>query len=178
MPTEIIVSKLDAARRQLETAIRLYFHGTDPVSIHTLTAAAYNVLRDLNQDHGKMPMLCKDVFPKMVKPEFEDECKKKLNEAENFFKHADKDPDAILTFRSGQTEWLLFEACYKYSELTAENVPLLALFKCWFVASKPNCFNFTPEFPSPPEDILRLAVQGHRQFFMQKFLPHLLEFVS
>jgi hypothetical protein len=42
---EFKVSKLDAAKRQLETVIRLYFSNGDPVSIHTLTAAAYNVLR-------------------------------------------------------------------------------------------------------------------------------------
>ena len=33
------VTKLDAARRQLETAITLWFHDGDPVSIHTLAAA-------------------------------------------------------------------------------------------------------------------------------------------
>jgi hypothetical protein len=32
---EFKVSKLDAAKRQLETAIRLYFSDGDPVSIHT-----------------------------------------------------------------------------------------------------------------------------------------------
>jgi hypothetical protein len=31
---ELQVSKLDAARRQVETAIRLYFAEADPVSIH------------------------------------------------------------------------------------------------------------------------------------------------
>jgi hypothetical protein len=37
------ISKLDAAKRQLEVAIRLYFYFGDPVAIHTLTAAAYNI---------------------------------------------------------------------------------------------------------------------------------------
>ena len=32
----IVVTKLDAARRQLRTAIRLWFQEADPVSIHTL----------------------------------------------------------------------------------------------------------------------------------------------
>ena len=46
------LTKLDAARRQLETAVRLYFHEGDPVSTHTLAAAAYNVLRALNKRQG------------------------------------------------------------------------------------------------------------------------------
>ena len=39
MMKNITVSKLDAAKRQLETVIRLYFFDGDPVSIHTLTSA-------------------------------------------------------------------------------------------------------------------------------------------
>ena len=42
------VTKLDAARRQLETGITLWFHEMGPVSIHTLTGAAYKLLYDIN----------------------------------------------------------------------------------------------------------------------------------
>ena len=44
---EVTLSKLDVARRQLETAIRLYFYDGDFVSTHTLAAAACKVLNDL-----------------------------------------------------------------------------------------------------------------------------------
>jgi len=37
------ISKLDAAKRQLETAIRLYFNEADPVSVHTLAGAAHTI---------------------------------------------------------------------------------------------------------------------------------------
>lgn len=56
------VSKLDAAKRQLETVIRLYFAGRDPVSIHTLTAAAYNIVHDITANRGAEPMIVKDLF--------------------------------------------------------------------------------------------------------------------
>lgn len=46
------LSKLDAARRQLETATKLYFEHGDEVSIHTLAAAAYSVIRDINEHRG------------------------------------------------------------------------------------------------------------------------------
>jgi len=49
---KLTISKLDAAKRQLETVIRLYFVHGDPVSIHTLTSAAYNVIRDVNKKRG------------------------------------------------------------------------------------------------------------------------------
>jgi hypothetical protein len=41
------VSKTDVAKRQIETAIRLWFFSGDPVSIHTLAAAAHQILHDL-----------------------------------------------------------------------------------------------------------------------------------
>jgi hypothetical protein len=43
----IHISKFDAAKRQLETAIRLWFHSGDPVSVHTLAAASHQLLHDL-----------------------------------------------------------------------------------------------------------------------------------
>jgi hypothetical protein len=49
MTTKLHLSKLDAALRQLETAVTLYFHSSDPISIHTLTAAAYNVLQGIKR---------------------------------------------------------------------------------------------------------------------------------
>ena len=41
------VPKLDAAKRQLRTGIILFFEDADTVSVHTLTSAAQELLRDL-----------------------------------------------------------------------------------------------------------------------------------
>ena len=67
MHKKIKVSKLDAARRQLETAIKLYFVFGDPISIHTLSAAAYNVIRDLNTKKDGDPLLMKDELLNYIK---------------------------------------------------------------------------------------------------------------
>jgi hypothetical protein len=93
---EIKVSKLDAAKRQLETAIRLYFFDGDPVSIHTLTAAAYNVLRDITKRKGAEPVIFKGQVFDYVKPEHHEMFRAKISEAENFFKHADRDHEATV----------------------------------------------------------------------------------
>jgi hypothetical protein len=55
--TPITVTKLEAARRQLRTAIELWFHSGEPVSIHTLAAAAYQVVHDLNRRKKGPPLL-------------------------------------------------------------------------------------------------------------------------
>ena len=47
------LTKLDAARRQLDAAIRMFLASEDEVAIHTLGAAAYRVLRDLKEERGR-----------------------------------------------------------------------------------------------------------------------------
>src|SRR3990170_2717985 len=98
----ITVSKLDAARRQLDTAVRLYFSEADPVSIHTLTAASHEVLTDLNRERGGSPTVMES-FEAYIKPEGIKEFGSMINKAANFFKHADRDPEDIQTFNPEQT---------------------------------------------------------------------------
>ena len=126
------IAKLDAAKRQLETAIRLYFHEADPVSIHTLTAAGYELIKDLNKHWGGDPMWTKEMLPNQwAKPEYRAELLQSLNEAENFFKHADKDHDQLLDFNPRQTELLLLDACEKYHVMTGERSPLFLVYRMW-----------------------------------------------
>ena len=121
---DLQISKLDATKRQLETAVRLYFSEADPVSIHTLTWAAYQVLLDLNKTRGGLPMLT-ELVSSPVLPDKVEEVKRRFSAAANFFKHADRDPVNILTFNPAQTEILLLDASYKYRDLTGETVPTL-----------------------------------------------------
>ena len=46
------IDKLDAARRQLRTAIRLWFNNGDPVAIHTLVSAAHEAVHTLFRRAG------------------------------------------------------------------------------------------------------------------------------
>ena len=128
---EMKVSKLDAARRQLETAIRIYFSDGDPVATHTLAAAAHQLLADLTRARGSTPMLTEPLLT-MVRQDQVKQARDRLKAAANFFKHADRDPGDIHTFNLSQTEFILVDACYKYKELTGELVPVLAVYTGWF----------------------------------------------
>ena len=48
------ISKIEAARRQLDSAIELWFLDKDEVSVHTLAAAAYQLVRQRN-DQRRIP---------------------------------------------------------------------------------------------------------------------------
>ncbi len=52
MVSQIKVSKFDAIKEQLDTAIKLYFTSDDYISTHTLVAAAYNSLKDIATKEG------------------------------------------------------------------------------------------------------------------------------
>ena len=114
-----VISKLDAARRQLRTSIRLFFADEEAISVHTLVAAAHGILRDLRGEfaikiaegtelHGEGSFI-KD--NPLVRPEKKQMLVSALNRAQNFFKHADKDPSGELHFHAGLTDLLLFDAC-------------------------------------------------------------------
>lgn len=47
------VTKLAAAKRQLQAAIRLFFLREDDLAVHTVASAAYGLLKDLKRDRGK-----------------------------------------------------------------------------------------------------------------------------
>jgi hypothetical protein len=125
---KIKIPKLEAARRQVETAIRIYFANGDPVSIHTLAAASLQILVDLDKKGTLW-----DFIETHVKPEHLSEVKKLFAEAENFFKHAERDPDKILEFPLAEPEVFLWECVAKYPVLGGE-VPLLMLaYRTWFL---------------------------------------------
>jgi len=85
------LTKLEAARRQLETAVKLYFGHGDEVSIQTLVAAAYAIVRDINEHRGGNSMI-KDVLNGLLPPEDILEFRRHINSPDNFLKHADRDP--------------------------------------------------------------------------------------
>jgi hypothetical protein len=168
---EFKVSKLDAAKRQLETTIRLYFSDGDPVSIHTLTAAAYNVLRDVTKQKGAEPMFIKGQMLDYVKPEYHKMIVGKVTEAENFFKHADRDHDATLDFNPDMSELLIIDACAQYKKLAGEEPPLFVIYRVWFTANYPDVFIFADEFKRALQSNAPSIVQMGRAQYFSTMLP-------
>src|SRR5881394_2868805 len=57
--------KIDAAKRQIESAIWLWFVDADIVSVHTLTLAAHRILLQLSKTWGVNPLpLTTRCFPR------------------------------------------------------------------------------------------------------------------
>jgi hypothetical protein len=166
------ISKLDAARRQLETAIQLYFSNSEPVSIHTLTAAAYIIIRDINKTRGGSPMIIKDLSFEYIKPEAEKIWAKKMNEAENHFKHGCKDHDKTLDFRPELTEYYILDAIRHYFTLTNEFSPIFQTFHSWFIVSKPDMFKLQDEHAKLIGSQAPNITSMGRKAYFNMALPH------
>jgi len=136
--SEIILTKLDAAKRQLETAVRLYFNDADPVSIHTLVCASHEILTNLNEKRGNSPTIISD---NLIKEPYKKMVRDKIREAKNFFKHADKDPDGVLKFYPAVNDFFLLDSCETYEILTGEKVPHFIIFRGWFNSRYPDILN-------------------------------------
>jgi hypothetical protein len=143
----------------------LYFQGGDPLSVHTLTGAAYDVLRDVNRARGGHAML-KDWAPDFVKEEFRKDVQAKLNQAQNFLKHADRDPEATLEFDPGATELLLLDAAWAYRRLAGERPPILGVFEMWGFLTFASAFvTYEGIEDSDPAARTRLASLSRGAFF-------------
>lgn len=132
MSNHIYISKIDASKRQLEIAIRLFFRYGDVVAIHTLSGASHNILNDLAKKQNKESAI-NNWIKNNIKKEKQKEIYGVFHNAKNFFKHANwEDQDKTIKFDPVLSEYLIYDCCELYQSITQENLPLIKLFKIWF----------------------------------------------
>jgi len=127
------VTKSGAAHRQLNFAIELLFNDADCVAIHTLAGAASNLFSDLVEH--KCPDKSWDKMAQEDNNLNSSQYFNILRKAQNFFKHAEKEPDAKLDFEPAETEDLLFFAVMNAGELGKLSIPE-SLYQLWYLAAK------------------------------------------
>jgi hypothetical protein len=127
------VSKLDAATRQLNVAIVLYFQDADPLGVHTVAGAAHGLLEDLiARRGGESSVRARDQSETLAF------LSGMIIKAKNFLKHADRDPDHVLTFDPGWTDFLMFDAIRMHIELARRLSRQDVIFLLWLSAKYPN----------------------------------------
>jgi len=108
MDEHIHISKLQAAQRQLDAAIRLLFDDGDPVAVHTLVGAASVIITDLIEKHH--PDKSWDKFAQEANKITASEYFQVMRKPQNFLKHARNDAEATLDFDPKDTESVAFWA--------------------------------------------------------------------
>ncbi len=131
------LTKIDAARRQLITAVRLLFSGDDIVSIYSLASNAWEVIdaicvqRNLHGlSHQTRSILTgkKDLKRDFVNVPYR-----------NFFKHADIDPDNSIDLpKYKEVDFLITLAVADYLALLEKSPIEFQVFQLWFFALYPD----------------------------------------
>jgi hypothetical protein len=125
------LSKIEAARRQLDCAIRLYFDNDDLLAVHALSRAAFRVLYDLQPADDK----------KLITQTIRYLGWSNFNELTNFLKHADRDPDAEVDEESeAAIQVFVGFAAMLYRQITATLTPEMKAFHLWMKVMNPEHF--------------------------------------
>jgi len=132
----IKVNKIEAARRQIDAAIRLLFDNEDPIAIHTLTMAGFRILRDLADKQNNN---INKVVQSYIKPGMEGKFWGSMQSFANFLKHAKKDPDAVIdNIQEEVNEAILFIASLYYRDLGCQFTPEMLALYGWYSAIHPD----------------------------------------
>lgn len=166
-----IIDKLQAARRQLESAIKAYFQEDDMLSIHTLVAAVYNLLNDIGVSRGNSPRMYKDVLLGMINPEYRPTVRPMLNKLDNFLKHANRDPNDTIKYSPEITEFVLLDCAREYQRLTSSQQPLMQTYEAWLLVSRPHMFIQNPLYNELRQKLLALIDANDRTGSYRTCLP-------
>ena len=131
------LTKLDAARRNLAEAIRLFFEERDAVAVHTLAAAAQNVLRDIARARGLEHTSILHDNP-MIELTKRKAWAKAVNVPRNFFKHGENDPDGNLEFDSGENILTILDAALILTQLDQGLLHEASVFLGWYTTAHPE----------------------------------------
>ena len=130
------ITREDAAKGQLETAIWLWFHDGDASSIHTLAVAAQGILTAVTRDKRAEPSnLAKGL---RLQPERLQEW---LRNPQNFFKHGNyrgQKNKELVPHVPDMTELILADNAGTFHRLFGFSTPLLDLFLLRYSLSFPK----------------------------------------
>ncbi len=167
---KIKVSKLDAARRQIDCALKLWVNDDDPVSIHTLAFAAFEIVNDLNIKKGNKEVTLQGLTEILAKPEHLPEVMQRMKQPMNFFKHSNRDPHAILEFAPDINEYIFLFAVNGLKELGEQLTDIQHTFVRWMLIHHPNLIKkgetAFPEFGDKEAEVVAtMRAVTKRQFF-------------
>jgi hypothetical protein len=160
------VTKLDAARRQLETAVTLWFHDGDPISVHTLAMAAHEILRAINRSRNGRPMLTEPC--EHIRSEYQEAWRELRVASYLFFKHGSKDADEIHHFPPSVNKLVMLDAVEIYQTLTGDHPATLVTFTWYMAEHHPHLFSV--QLPALEAGDLDVSGWSKKRFFTE-FLP-------
>lgn len=135
-----MITKIEAAKRNIEFSIRCLFQEEDSLPIVLVASSAFQILRDIAEHQGVGDL--HKSFKSMATPGREKEIWNAFNRVANFIKHADKSPEETLDpFDEEIPETLILMACWYYYEVAGPLSKEMFAFTKWLSVSKEELSN-------------------------------------
>jgi len=165
------ITKLEAAKRQIETAVTLWFNEGDAVSTHTLISAAHRVVHDVAESKGLPGAFLVD-SKRLEEWGYDAKTyKKAIRSAETFFKHAANDPEGTHEFSDIITATIFASTIDCYKRLKGNMTPLMRFFRFWFdLANTPlDSVGLSEQVGAPTVHLIKVAQTVPRFTFFDLF---------
>ena len=172
---EETVSKVDAASRQLVTAIRLFVEDKDSISVYTLAHAAREVFEALCKHEGK------ETFRQHVLKATKNQDQKRLHKLiighRDFFKHATRDPYSLIhDFSDELNEHILLFALEDCARVTGKMPIEAQVFQMWYFAIHPEKLSDEARFYwAPKTEVVFPDINEKTRYEKKKLLKQVLE---
>ncbi|MDD3284145.1 MAG: hypothetical protein PHZ07_00955 [Patescibacteria group bacterium] len=164
------ITKIEASKRQLDCALELFLNDQDIVSIHTLASASQKILLDLKSNKKfKATSLIYDKLLAYVKDDKKSYFITKTRSYQNFFKHADNDPDGILEFNPEMNMYVLLDSILLYEQITNNISFWMGTYKAYFLLSNPELINIE-SFPESSKSLFTQTNLNHFIGDKKKFI--------
>ena len=166
MSGKITVDKLQAAHAQVRAAIELWADGDNPIAVHTLIAAAHEIVHALYIRKGLQDLLLDSDW---IKPEFLPLWRSRIRERANFFKHADRDPDAAIELDPEVNELHIMFTLVGLHRMGEEVCEEGLAFMRWIEFNRPNLMKVDLLGQALPAAIIEQFRQYSRREFLDGF---------
>lgn len=164
------ITKVEAAHRQINEAIRLWFEERDDVAVLTLAASGHQIIDDLNKAAGGEELLFDSPS---IKKHFHRDWQDSLKKAWNFFKHADRaaerDPNATLEFDPTLVIDFILFSTKGLRQLGRRHSVEETIFRLWLGINRPDWLQSRERFridcQLDEQDEIRLRALTRSEFF-------------
>jgi hypothetical protein len=149
----VSIGKLDAARRQIDAAVRMTFAGEDPVSIHSVAAAGTRIIRELCEQRGNVESYLR--FTDWITPARAGKFWHQFNASANFVKHVENNADGICQLDEEEIDFLILAGAKLYRDLGNSYSDEMIVFGWWWALQHSDAL--TQEVLSEFEEVNKTA---------------------
>ncbi len=167
-PPMIKVTKFNAARSQLRTAIELWFSEADQVSICALAYASHEIIHRIYRLQGHSDLLFDSII---IKDEHRGDFAKHIKDAPNFFKHANNETnqDDEIEFSAGLSGLLIMVSIVGIIRMSKKLNHSESAFMYWLRIHNPSWFSASVGESGFPIDIIEKLRGIEKSMFFLAF---------